>query len=87
MLKFIKNFFGFGPAEPTAAPYKVELPEKMTETPPVVVNASKPVVNGRKAPTAKPTTKVATGNRPTTKKPQNKKPATKKSVPKIATKK
>lgn len=78
MLKFMKNFFGFGPAEPTAAPYKVEAP--VVDTTPVV-NTPQPMVNGRK--TAKPAAPQATGNVPakkaTPKKPATKKPATKKA--------
>lgn len=72
MLKFMKNFFGFGPAEPSAAPYKVEAP--VVDAAPVV-NTPQPMVNGRK--TAKPAPARATGNIP--KKPTTKKPTTKKT--------
>ena len=61
MLKFITNLFGTKKAEPVV-PYKVEAPAfPVQETP--VVNASTPVVNGRKAPTAKPKAATATGNK------------------------
>ena len=73
MLKFMKNFFGFGQAEPSAAPYKVEAP--VVDTTPVV-NTPQPMVNGRK--TAKAAPARATGNVPA-KKPATKKPATKKT--------
>lgn len=59
MLKFMKNFFGFGAAEPTAAPYKVEAPV-VNATP--VVNTPQPMVNGRKP--VKPAPARATGNVP-----------------------
>ena len=79
MLKFIKNFFGFGPAEPTAAPYKIEAPAVNTtvvETP--VVNTPQPMVNGRKPVKAAPAS--ATGNVPAKKAPA-KKPVAKKKPP------
>jgi hypothetical protein len=79
MLKFITNLFGTKKAEPVA-PYKIETPSFPVDTTPVV-NATKPVVNGRKAPTAKPKTAVATGNTPAKKKVSsgaNKKSQTKK---------
>ena len=62
MLKFITNLFGTKKAEPVA-PYKVETPAfPVQETP--VVNPVSSVVNGRKAPAAKPKTPTATGNTP-----------------------
>ena len=61
MLKFITNLFGAKKAEPEA-PYKVEAPTTLVhETP--VVNASTPVVNGRKAPAPKPKATAVTGNK------------------------
>jgi hypothetical protein len=77
MLKFITNLFGTKKAEPVA-PYKVEAP-KVDTTP--VVNPGSSVVNGRKAPTAKPKAAAATGNTPAKKKVSsgaNKKSQTKK---------
>jgi len=71
MLKFITNLFGIKKAEPTPAPYKIETPPQPVDDTPVV-NAVKPVVNGRKAPAAKPKDPVATGNQPK-KAPQKKK--------------
>lgn len=73
MLKFIKNFFGFGPAEVSAAPYKVEAP--VTNSAPVV-NQVQPMVNGRKQ--VKPAPARATGNVPAKKAPV-KKPVAKKT--------
>jgi hypothetical protein len=79
MLKFITNLFGTKKAEPVA-PYKVETPAfPVQETP--VVNPVSSVVNGRKAPAAKPKTPTATGNTPAKKKVSsgaNKKSQTKK---------
>ena len=65
MLKFITNLFGTKKAEPVA-PYKVETPTHTVDGHGDVhqVNSVKPVVNGRKAPTAKPKSATATGNTP-----------------------
>jgi len=65
MLKFITNLFGAKKAE-SVAPYKVESPSAADAAP--VVNAVKPVVNGRKAPAKKAKDPVATGNTPAKKK-------------------
>jgi hypothetical protein len=66
MLKFITNLFGTKKAEPVV-PYKIETPAfPVQETP--VVNPVSSVVNGRKAPAAKPKTPTATGNTPAKKK-------------------
>lgn len=75
MLKFMKNFFGFGAPESnaaSAAPYKIEAPT-VDATP--VVNTPQPMVNGRKPVRAAPAR--ATGNVP--KKPAAKKPVAKKT--------
>jgi hypothetical protein len=63
MLKFIQNLFGVKPAEP-AAPYKVEKPTHSVDGHGDAhqINSAKPVINGRKAPTAKPKAVAATGN-------------------------
>jgi len=51
MLSFIKNLFGSKPAEPTAAPYKVETPT--TKTPAAKKSAAKPKTTRKpKAPKA-----------------------------------
>jgi hypothetical protein len=78
MLKFMKNFFGFGKAEPSAAPYKIEAPVTNVAAEVPVVNVAQPMVNGRKAPVKKTVATAATGNVPA-KKPANKKPAVKKA--------
>jgi hypothetical protein len=82
MLKFITNLFGAKKAEPVA-PYKVETPTHTVDGHGDVhqVNSVKPVVNGRKAPAAKPKAAAATGNTPAKKKVSsgaNKKSQTKK---------
>lgn len=77
MLKFMKNFFGFGASESntaSAAPYKIEAPT-VTDSKPVV-NTPQPMVNGRK--TAKAAPARATGNVPAKKAPV-KKPVAKKT--------
>lgn len=81
MLKFITNLFGAKKEEP-AAPYKVEAPTHAVDGHGDVhqVNSTKPVVNGRKAPTAKPKAPTATGNTPAKKKVSS--GANKKSQPK-----
>ena len=70
MLKFMKNFFGFGQAEPSAAPYKVEAP-----APVVPVVEAKPVED---------LADIALAQRPAVPKSAPKKPAAKKPAAKKA---
>ena len=55
MLSLLKKIFGAKPAEPTAAPYKVEEPSQFPF--PKTVAEEKPAVKAKRPATKKPSTK------------------------------
>ena len=65
MLSFLKKIFGAKPANPTAAPYKVEEPSQFPF--PKTVKEEKPAVKAKKPATKKPAAK-----KPATKPPVKK---------------